>query len=146
MIPSNPTFFHLYSPFFHPLRVKEVRHGKGLYIRRNNNSLYIFLTFTPTPPRDARTRVFACVREGGVKEVKEVTALPIKPEIWPCGHVPFMPSTPHVRPCYVPGCEWHHQTTPRTNATRANVGQTQSSPHGASLAVGNSASEGGSMQ
>ena len=55
------------SPTFHPLRVKREIAGKGLYIKENNNSLFIFHPFTPTHPRDARPRVCACVREGGGK-------------------------------------------------------------------------------
>ena len=68
---AKPTIFHLLSPFFHPLGVKEVGGVNCSYIERNNFSLYMFHPFTRTPPRDARTRVFACVREGGVKEGKK---------------------------------------------------------------------------
>jgi len=53
------------SPKIHP-RKRE----KGLNIKKNNNSLFMFHPFTPTPPRDACTRVFACVREGVGEKVK----------------------------------------------------------------------------
>jgi hypothetical protein len=52
------------SPKIHPPRVKLEKREKGLNIKKNNNSLFMFHPFTPTPPRDACTRVFACVREG----------------------------------------------------------------------------------
>ena len=32
--------------------------------KENNNSIFMFLSFTPTPSRDACPRIFACVREG----------------------------------------------------------------------------------
>ena len=59
---------HLVSPILHQAMVKEVLRANGSYIRKNNNSLSFFLPFTPTPSRDARTRVSACVCERGVKE------------------------------------------------------------------------------
>ena len=52
------------SPTFHRVRVKREIAENGLYIGRNNNSLFIFPPFTRTHPRDARPRVYACVREG----------------------------------------------------------------------------------
>ena len=61
---------HQDSPKIHPGRVKLGKREKGLNIKRNNTSLFMFHPFTPTPPRDARTRVFACVREGGGERVK----------------------------------------------------------------------------
>ena len=67
---AKPTIFHLLSPFFHPLEVKEVGVVNCSCIERNNFSLYMFHPFTPTPPRDACTRVFACVREGVGEKVK----------------------------------------------------------------------------
>lgn len=66
----KPAIFHLLSPFFHPVRVKEVGSVNCSCLERNNFSPYMFHPFTPTPPRDARTRVFACVREGGGERVK----------------------------------------------------------------------------
>ena len=71
MMVPKPTLFHPLSPFFHPLEVKEVGGVKCSYIERNNFSLYMFHPFTPTPPRDACTRVFACVREGVGERGKE---------------------------------------------------------------------------
>ena len=61
---------HQGSPKIHPRRVKLEKREKGLNIKKNNNSLFMFHPFTPTPPRDARTRVFACVREGVGEKVK----------------------------------------------------------------------------
>jgi len=58
------------SPKIHPGRVNLEKREKGLNIKKNNNSLFMFHPFTPTPPRDACTRVFACVREGVGKRVK----------------------------------------------------------------------------
>ena len=52
------------SPTFHRVRVKREIEGNRLYIGINNNSLFIFHPFTRTHPRDARPRVYACVREG----------------------------------------------------------------------------------
>ena len=52
------------SPKIHPAKEKEVGSVKCSYIDINNYSLYMFHPFTPTPPRDARTRVYVCVREG----------------------------------------------------------------------------------
>lgn len=69
---ANLAIFHLLSPFFHPVRVKEVGSVNCSCIERNNFSPYMFHPFTPTPPRDARTRVFACVRKGGGERGKEV--------------------------------------------------------------------------
>lgn len=63
---------HPSSPFFHPSGVKEVGSVKCSYTETNNYSPYMFHPFTPTPPRDARTRVFACVREGVGERGKEV--------------------------------------------------------------------------
>jgi hypothetical protein len=57
------------SPNVHPPRVKLQNRENSLYIKENNNSLSIFLPFTPTPSRDARPRVFACVRERGGERV-----------------------------------------------------------------------------
>ena len=54
----------LVSPTFHPPKVKRETAEKGLYIRKNNNSLFMFPLFTPIPSRDDRPRVYACVREG----------------------------------------------------------------------------------
>lgn len=51
------------SPTIHRVGVKREISGKGPYIKENNNSLSFFHPFTPTPSRDARPRVFACVRE-----------------------------------------------------------------------------------
>jgi len=76
MMASNPTLLHHSSPFFHPLRVKEVGRGKALYIKENNNSLSLLLPFTPTPSRDARPREYACVCEGGVKEERRHGSFP----------------------------------------------------------------------
>ena len=58
------------SPKIHPVKEKVVGSVKCLYIDRNNYSLYMFHPFTPTPTRDACTRVFACVREGVGEKVK----------------------------------------------------------------------------
>ena len=58
------------SPMIHPYGVKLLNSRKGLYIKENNNSLLIFHPFTPTPSRDARPRVFVCVRETGGETVK----------------------------------------------------------------------------
>ena len=52
------------SPKIHPAKVKHGERVKGLYIKKNNNSLFMFLSFTPIPSRDARPRLYACVREG----------------------------------------------------------------------------------
>jgi hypothetical protein len=69
MLGGKSGFFHPSSPFFHPLKVKEVGGVKCSYIDNNNYSLFFFHPFTPTPPRDARTCVYACfcacVCEGG---------------------------------------------------------------------------------
>jgi len=61
MMASTSTLFHHPSPFFHPTRVKEVGREKAQYIKENNNSLYLLLSFTPTPARNACTREYACV-------------------------------------------------------------------------------------
>ena len=66
----NRLKIHQGSPKIHPRRVKLGKREKGLNIKKNNNSLFMFHPFTPTPPRDARTRVFACVREGVGERVK----------------------------------------------------------------------------
>ena len=58
------------SPKIHPRRVKLGKCGKCLNIKKNNNSLFMFHPFTPTPPRDARPRVFACVCVRGGERVK----------------------------------------------------------------------------
>lgn len=58
------------SPKIHPPRVKHETREKGINIKENNNSLLIFHPFTPTPSRDARPRVFVCVRETGGETVK----------------------------------------------------------------------------
>ena len=52
---------------FHPRKVKHEKRENSLYIKENNNSLSFFHLFTPAPSRDARPRVYACVREGVVK-------------------------------------------------------------------------------
>ena len=39
-------------------------------IGKNNNSLFFFLPFTPTRPRNTNTRVYACVRGGRVRIVE----------------------------------------------------------------------------
>ena len=61
---------HQGSPKIHPRRVNLEKREKGLFIRKKNNSLFMFHPFTPTPPRDVRTRVFACVREREGERVK----------------------------------------------------------------------------
>ena len=53
------------SPKIHPPRVKLQNRENSRNIRKNNNSLFMFLSFTPTPSRDARPRVCVCVRETG---------------------------------------------------------------------------------
>ena len=58
------------SPNVHPQRVKLPNRAEGRNIKENNNSLSIFHPFTRMPPRDARPRVFACVRETGGETVK----------------------------------------------------------------------------
>ena len=55
----------LVSPMFHRVRVKHEIAENGLYIKENNNSLSLYIPFTPTPSRDARPRVCVCVREVG---------------------------------------------------------------------------------
>ena len=52
------------SPKIHPRRVKLQNSKNSVNIKKNNNSLFMFLSFTPTPSRDARPRIWACVREG----------------------------------------------------------------------------------
>jgi len=52
------------SPKLHPLRVKLQTREKSGNKENNNNSLFFFLSFTPTPSRDARPRIYACVCEG----------------------------------------------------------------------------------
>ena len=52
----------LISPWLHPLGVKREIDGKDINRRRNNNSLFFFLPFTPTPSRNAHTRVCVYVR------------------------------------------------------------------------------------
>ncbi len=57
------------SPKIHPPRVK-LENGENSVIKgKNNNSLFMFLSFTPIPARCARPRVFACVRERGGERV-----------------------------------------------------------------------------
>ena len=58
------------SPEFHCLRVKLPNRENSVYIKKNNNSLYMFLLFTRIPPRDARPRVYVCIRETGGETVK----------------------------------------------------------------------------
>jgi len=58
------------SPKIHPGRVKLEKREKGLNTKKNNTSHFMFHPFTPTPPRDACTRVFACAREGVGEKVK----------------------------------------------------------------------------
>ena len=55
----------LISPWLHPLGVNREIDGKDINRRRNNNSLFFFLSFTPIPLRNAHTRV--CVSMRGVK-------------------------------------------------------------------------------
>ena len=52
------------SPKIHPRRVKLGNRENSRNIKENNTSLFMFLSFTTTPSRDARPRDFACVREG----------------------------------------------------------------------------------
>ena len=73
MIVPKSTMFHPLSPFVHPSKVKEVGVANCSYIDKNNFSLYMFHPFTRTSPRDAYTRVFACVREGVGEEGKQET-------------------------------------------------------------------------
>lgn len=54
------------SPKIHPHRVKLENRENSRNIKENSNSLSMFLSFTPTPSRDARPRVCVCVRETGV--------------------------------------------------------------------------------
>ncbi len=58
------------SPKIHPLRVKLQNRKKGINIKENNNSLFMFHLFTRTPAHDARPRVFARVRVTGGEKVK----------------------------------------------------------------------------
>ena len=52
------------SPKIHPQRVKLQNRQNSGNIKKNNNPLFMFLPFTPTPSRDARLRIWACVCEG----------------------------------------------------------------------------------
>lgn len=65
MFGPKPTQFHLGSPFFLPLKVKEEKRKKGLYIKETNNSLSILHLFTLSPSRPAFLPSFLCVCEGG---------------------------------------------------------------------------------
>jgi hypothetical protein len=71
MMSGKTNYVHPASPFFHPLKVKEVGGVKYSYIDIYNFSLSIFHPFTPTPPRDARTRVYVCVYVRGGERGKE---------------------------------------------------------------------------
>lgn len=53
------------SPKIHPMGVNLENREKSVKTKKNNNSLFMFHPFTPTPSRDACPRIFACVREGG---------------------------------------------------------------------------------
>lgn len=59
--------FPLDSPKVHPLRVKHENAANDRIYRKKKNSLFMFLSFTPTHPRKARTRVYA---RGGGERVK----------------------------------------------------------------------------
>lgn len=52
------------SPKIHLVGVNLGNREKSANTKKNNNSLFMFLSFTPTPSRDACPRIFACVREG----------------------------------------------------------------------------------
>jgi len=54
------------SPKIHPPKVKLQIEGNALYIKRNNNSLFMFHPFTPIPPHAMPARVYVrvCVRGG----------------------------------------------------------------------------------
>ncbi len=58
------------SPWFHRAGVKPENVGKSHIYKKKQLSLFMFLPFTPTHPRDARPRVSACVREEGGEKVK----------------------------------------------------------------------------
>lgn len=57
------------SPKIHPLRVKLQNRENSGNLKKNNNSLFLFLSFTPTPSRDARPRIYACVCATGGERV-----------------------------------------------------------------------------
>ena len=63
---TSPTWLMIpqVSPKIHPRRVKLGNRENSRNIEKNNNSLFMFLSFTPTPSRDACPRIFACVRKG----------------------------------------------------------------------------------
>lgn len=54
----------------HPAKVKHENGRKGHEYKEKQLSLFMFLPFTPTHPRNARPRVSACVREEGGERVK----------------------------------------------------------------------------
>ena len=60
---------------FHPLGVKGERGGKCVNIRKNNNSLFFFLSFTPIRSRNTNSRVHACVR-GEQCELSKLAMVP----------------------------------------------------------------------
>lgn len=55
---------------FHQPKVKRGNVGNSHKYRKKENSLFMFLSFTPTHPRDARTRAYACLRGVGGEKVK----------------------------------------------------------------------------
>lgn len=61
------------SPLFHQRRVKPEIDANSHIYRKEKNSLFMFLSFTPTHPRKARTRVYA---RGGGERVKLEWFLP----------------------------------------------------------------------
>ena len=61
---------HQCSPKIHPRRVKLEKREKGLFIRKTTTLSSSFTLSPQPPPRDARMRVFACVREGVGEKVK----------------------------------------------------------------------------
>ena len=69
------------SPKIHPRRVKLGKRENSINIKKNHNSLFMFLSFTPTPSRDARPCVFACVRETGGERVKHEPCRPGSPTL-----------------------------------------------------------------
>lgn len=79
------------SPKIHPLKVKLEERENSINIEKNNNSLFMFLPFTPTPSRDARTYVFVCICERGGERVNLEKCRPGLPTLarvvtgWPSG-------------------------------------------------------------
>lgn len=64
------------SPLFHQRSVKPENDGNSHIYRKKETSLYMSLSFTPTHPRDARTRVYARERGVGGERVKPEWFLP----------------------------------------------------------------------